>query len=115
MTRCVNCQKPIEGSPYNSEPWVGEWCSAECQSQTDARREAAWSGHEMPVAEYLVMNENCLGYAYAEQPHLFNILASAIGGPDHWSTPIALDRPNTRPATLADFERYRVDPKGHLT
>lgn len=69
----------------------------------------------LPVAEYLVMNENCLGYAYAEQPHLFNILASAIGGPHHLSTPIPMDRPNTRPATLADFERYRVHPKGHLT
>lgn len=69
----------------------------------------------MPKAEYLVMNENCLGYAYAEQPHLFNILASAIGGPHHLSTPIAMDRPATRPATLQDFERYRVDPKGHLT
>ena len=61
------------------------------------------------------MNENTLGYVYAEQPAMFNILASAIGGPHHLSTPIAFDRDRSRPATLGDFERYRVSPKGHVT
>lgn len=70
-----------------------------------------------PVAKHFVLNEHTLGFVYDEQPHDFWIHAGKpqLGGHDwkNGSAPIgALDV--LRPATLADFEFYRVSPKGHI-
>ncbi len=41
--RCVYCRKLIEGEPYNSESWVGAWCSLECQEEFDLERETGYN------------------------------------------------------------------------
>jgi hypothetical protein len=43
QTVCVNCKRPIHGRPYNSESFVGAWCSAECQEAFDDMREEAYA------------------------------------------------------------------------
>lgn len=66
---------------------------------------------------YHVLNGHTLGYIYAQQPESFNVLHGSVvrGGHDWRNGPVAISQLDTlRPATLADFEDYRVCPKGHL-
>lgn len=66
---------------------------------------------------YIVLNENALGYILPDHPGWVNVLAGSVlkGGPNPLDGPVpivpSLDR--IRPATIADFEAFRVDPTGH--
>lgn len=67
------------------------------------------------MTAYIVHNENALGYIEPQRPGWFGVLQGDIfrGGPDWKNGPTIITGP-TRPATLADFERFRVCPKGHI-
>ena len=66
--------------------------------------------------EYLVVNENTLGYRKPGSMLLGVLHASVIKGGHNWlNGPVLLtNNDKVRPATLADFAEYRVSPKGHL-
>lgn len=72
----------------------------------------------MTKPDYYVLNENTLGYVYAEQPNRMGVLAGSVlkGGHDWRNGPVAImpGIDKLRPATLADFDEYRVSPKGHI-
>ena len=82
-----------------------------------ARVEAAEAA-SYPETKYLVVNENCLGYADdLTRPFLLGVLQGSVarGGPDWKNGPVFVTEQDTvRPATLQDFEDYRVSPKGHI-
>ncbi|GBO89125.1 hypothetical protein [Marinobacter salsuginis] len=67
---------------------------------------------------YIVMNENALGIVHGGAIREMDVLAGLVlkGGPNWKNGPVAfnprIDR--FRQATLADFETFRVSPKGHL-
>lgn len=63
------------------------------------------------MTRYVVHGENALGYVNDRVPWLMGVLAGCVwsGGPDPKNGPIAITGP-TRPATLSDFERFRVMP-----
>ena len=66
---------------------------------------------------YAVLNEHTLGYVTDAQPNWFGVLASKPqrGGYDPKNGPVSIaNGAGLRPATLADFEFYRVCPKGHI-
>jgi hypothetical protein len=72
----------------------------------------------LPKPTYYVLNEHTLGYVYAAKPNSFNVLHGSVlkGGYDWKNGPVAITTlDNLRPATVADFEEYRVSPDGHLT
>lgn len=66
---------------------------------------------------YVVVNENVLGVIREGYPDWVEILVSSglKGGPD-WKYGIVHigSLTQVRPATLADFEAFRLSPKGHL-
>lgn len=67
----------------------------------------------MSDPRYVVMNENTLGYIYAEQPDTLCVLHGSVlkGGHDWKNGPVLitpLDK--VRDAGLADFEEYRCSP-----
>lgn len=68
---------------------------------------------------YVVKDNHTLGIIYDRQPHLMSVMAGSVirGGHDWKNGPVAVDPniDNIRPATLSDFDFYRVCPKGHLT
>lgn len=69
----------------------------------------------MPLdAKYVVKNENTLGILIPDWP-LMQVLAGNIHGHNWKDGCCAYFDSELRPATLADFERFRVCPKGHLT
>jgi hypothetical protein len=77
--------------------------------------ERAVSAHE--DVRYVVANENALGIIRDGWPNQMEVLSGSVikGGPNplHGPVPIGpLDL--VRPATLADFEAFRVSPLGHL-
>lgn len=65
--------------------------------------------------QYVVKNENTLGY-------IINSLTMGVlhgnvidGGHDWKNGPVAISLTDRlRPATLADFEHFRVDATGHI-
>lgn len=66
---------------------------------------------------YVVVNENTLGYIYDVQPDSLNVLAGSVikGGRSPLNGPTFIGaNDQVRPATLADFETFRVHPSGHL-
>lgn len=70
------------------------------------------------MTEYLVLNEHTLIYRRPEFGALAGVLQGDIfaGGHD-WKNGTCAPLPGIdqlRPATLADFERFRVCPKGHI-
>jgi YHS domain-containing protein len=40
---CVNCKCEIHGQAYDSESFVGSWCSATCKEAFDDMREEAYA------------------------------------------------------------------------
>ncbi len=68
------------------------------------------------MEKYIVVNENTLGYRISNG-EIGVLHGSVIRGGRNWMNGPFLLSPNdkVRPATLADFESYRVCPKGHLT
>jgi hypothetical protein len=68
------------------------------------------------MTKYFVLNENTLGYI--DPIGRFDPLAGSVlkGGLDWKNGPISyFSMDDMRPATLQDFEDYRVCAKGHLT
>lgn len=68
--------------------------------------------------KYIVVNENCLGYTDdLTVPFQMGVLQGSVarGGPDWRNGPVFVTSSDQfRPATLKDFEDYRVSPKGHI-
>jgi hypothetical protein len=67
---------------------------------------------------YFVKDNHTLGYVTAEQPHLFCILHGSVllGGHSWLNGPVHIFEDSSLvPATLADFDRFRVHPGGHLS
>jgi hypothetical protein len=62
------------------------------------------------AAVAVVYKENTLGYVYddAKNNQWMGVWASKIGGYDSNSGILLLDKANTRPATLTDFDTFRV-------
>lgn len=71
------------------------------------------------TVSYFVLNENTLGYIDDQTPTIFGVLAGKpqLGGHDWQNGPLSvpIDYPAARPATLVDFEYYRVCANGHLS
>lgn len=69
------------------------------------------------TARHFVKDGHTLGYTLDAQPGWFHVLHGSVlrGGHDWKDGPVVLS-PGDRlvAATLADFEAYRVCPKGHL-
>lgn len=69
------------------------------------------------MTKYYVMDGHTLGYVIDERPEYFGVLA---GKPQHggydWENGYVIIMPsdNLKPATEADFEYFRVCPKGHI-
>lgn len=71
----------------------------------------------LPRPSYFVMNENTLGYINPIQPDAFCILhGSVLKGGHNWKNgPVTVSPLDVlRPATLSDFDEYRVRPEGHI-
>lgn len=89
-TRCLTC------------------CTADC-----ATPDACCEGTEAPAA-YVVVNENTLGYVYSSRPDSLNILHGSIlrgavstaQDGSRYLSPLDV----VRPATIADFRAYSVEP-----
>ena len=65
----------------------------------------------IPEPSYVVVNENTLGYIQPERPSWFNVLhGSVFKGGRNWKNGAVPLSPNdqVRPATLEDFDEYRV-------
>lgn len=74
----------------------------------------------IPIPHYVVFSEHTLGYMYDEQPNQVWILASSVirGAVQSWkdgSTMALPNDPRLRPATLKDFDTYRVVPPPNFT
>lgn len=70
----------------------------------------------MPT-QYYVKDGHTLGYIDDRQPNSFGVLAGKpqLGGHDSLQGYVQVSRLDVlRPATLADFEFFRVSPKGHM-
>lgn len=67
------------------------------------------------MAKFFVLNDNALVYNNPGDI-LYGVLASSVDGPDPKNGPVAVveDVDELRPAKVADFERFRVDPAGHF-
>lgn len=74
--------------------------------------------YEVIPETYIVMNENALGFIHGGAIREMDVLAGLVlkGGPN-WENGTVAFNPRIdrfRQATLADFETFRVSPKGHL-
>lgn len=70
------------------------------------------------MVSYIVVDENKLCYVNSAHPFEAGVLASStIRGASHHPAngPIALPQRNSRPATLEDFDTFRVSPVGHIS
>lgn len=68
------------------------------------------------MTSYHVLNENTLCYLQ-EGSSLYGVLAGKpqLGGHDWINGPVAVSSLDVlRPATLEDFDFYRVSPAGHI-
>lgn len=69
------------------------------------------------MVKYFVKNANTLGYINDEQPNMFGVLAGKpqLGGDDWMNGPVPVS-PSDKlvPATIADFDFFRVCHKGHI-
>lgn len=68
------------------------------------------------MSKYVVKNENTLCYRQ-EGSELLGVLAGSVirGGHDWKNGAVSVGPSDTlRPATLEDFDAYRVCPKGHI-
>lgn len=61
---------------------------------------------------YHVKGGHTLGFVYEATPWSFSPLVGGLHGHDPKNGPTAAY--DLTPATLADFERFRVSPKGHI-
>ena len=71
----------------------------------------------MKQSAYYVYEGNTLGYVNRAQPSVFCPLSANIHGRDWRNGPFHLlpaEVDALSPATLEDFERFRVCPKGHI-
>lgn len=71
----------------------------------------------MPKSSYFVLNGHTLGYTREDNPGWFHILHGSVlkGGHDPKRGPTVLaPTDELKPATLEDFEEFRVSPKGHI-
>ena len=66
--------------------------------------------------KYYVLNDDTLGYIDPQSPTYFSVLhASILRGATRLTGPFMLSPLDTmRPASIADFEAYRVCHRGHL-
>lgn len=66
--------------------------------------------------QYFVKDGHTLGYVHESQPHMFGVLmGNPFKGGHNWlNGPVSIC-PSDKlvPATLHDFEVFRVDPKGY--
>lgn len=67
----------------------------------------------------VVAHEHTLGYVYPEQPNDIwilhaSVLRGATSGRLQGSIPMPQDASKVRPATLADFKAYNVNPDGYI-
>ncbi len=68
-----------------------------------------------PTVSYFVLNEHTLGYINERAPNLFGVLAADVNGHDGKNGPVIVTLTDKmRPATAEDFQKFRVDPTGHL-
>lgn len=68
------------------------------------------------MTKYVVRDENVLGFIIGNEIQVLR--ASVIRGASHvpaiGTCYIPMDKTRLREATLADFEAFKVSPKGHL-
>ena len=69
-----------------------------------------------PHIDYFVKDGHTLGYVYKAAPNTFCVLAGSVlkGGHDPLCGITTTFGAELRPATLEDFETFRVSPKGHI-
>ena len=70
--------------------------------------------------KFVVINDNIFGYVNPNQPNQAGVLASSIirGASHTWMDgpyPLPVSGDNVRPATLADFDSFRVSTGGYDT
>ena len=64
---------------------------------------------------YFVLNGHTLGFVWERNTSVFHPLAATVDGRDWKNGPFHLVKTDAlRVATLDDFNRFRVDPKGHI-
>lgn len=68
----------------------------------------------MSGVKHYVLNEEALGLIREKTPMRFEILFWPGRSPLDSFAAVPQDRSKLRPATKADFDRFRVDWKGHL-
>lgn len=69
------------------------------------------------MTQYVVLGEHTLGYIHAKQPDYLAVLAGKpqLGGHNPMNGQVFLGGdPDIRPATVVDFEFFRVCPLGHI-
>lgn len=72
----------------------------------------------MSNPSHYVLNGHTLGYIYDEHPNTFGVLHGSVllGGHDWRNGPVTItDTDQLVPATLEDFDKFRVCPKGHIS
>jgi hypothetical protein len=72
----------------------------------------------MDKIRFVVCDENLFGYILPQLPNDVWILATSVirGSIYTWkdgSAPVPMDKSKMRPATRADFDTYRICPKGY--
>jgi len=68
--------------------------------------------------QFIVVSENIFGIVYPERPQSIQILAAKHDAPTNWLNgvyPLDVNGKNQRCATLADFDAFRISPKGYDT
>lgn len=67
------------------------------------------------TTQYVVLNEHTLGYIYSAQPGWMGVLAGNIwkDGYSHGAVPLLPGHDQIRPATVADFDAFRVSATGY--
>ena len=71
----------------------------------------------MPESKYYVLNGHTFGHINPLYPKIFGVLQGDIfkNGHDWKNGPVTIvPSDKLEPATLANFERFRVCPKGHI-
>lgn len=71
----------------------------------------------MTNPSHYVLNGHTLGYVYDEHPTTFGVLHGSVllGGHDWRNGPVTItDTDVLVPATLEDFDKFNVSPKGHI-
>lgn len=131
--RCVLCLQPVDQCRSSS---ALDWYASIVQRNGRTRSQAlAYATHifyprvistwrawialdgtiHMQKPDYYVLNDHTLGYVFPKQPQWLGVLGADIHGYGNpLQGPVCLTvADKLRPATVADFKRFRVDPTGH--